>query len=91
LSGDDQHPRHARTVKELKAAGFNYGQAEAATRAVAKGRDIDLSNLATKADLATHQSRIGRTESGTHQMVGIGCAQIAAIITIFKLFSGTHP
>ena len=39
-------------VKDLKAAGFNDDQAEAVTRAVAKGRDIDLSNLATKADLA---------------------------------------
>lgn len=38
-------------VKDLKAAGFNDDQAEAVTRALSKARDIDLSNLATKADL----------------------------------------
>jgi hypothetical protein len=38
-------------VKELKAAGFTDEQAEAVTRAVRRGQDIDLSNLATKSDI----------------------------------------
>jgi phage I-like protein len=39
-------------VKDLKAAGFTDDQAEAVTRAVKQGREIDFSDLATKADLA---------------------------------------
>ncbi|WP_149540613.1 coiled-coil domain-containing protein [Siccirubricoccus phaeus] len=39
-------------VKELQAAGFTEAQAEAVTRAVRKGQEIDFSDLATKADLA---------------------------------------
>jgi hypothetical protein len=39
-------------VKELKAAGFSDEQAEAVTRVVRRAQDIDLSDLATKADLA---------------------------------------
>jgi hypothetical protein len=38
-------------VKELKAAGFTDDQAEAVTRVVRRAQDIDLSSLATKADL----------------------------------------
>jgi len=40
-------------VKELQAAGFTEAQAEAVTRAVRKGQDIDFSDLATKADFQT--------------------------------------
>jgi hypothetical protein len=36
-------------VKDLKAAGFTDDQAEAVTRAVKHAREIDLSDLATKA------------------------------------------
>lgn len=39
-------------VKELTKAGFTEAQAEAVTRAVKKGQDVDLAHLATKADLA---------------------------------------
>ncbi len=39
-------------VKELQAAGFTEGQAAAVSRVVLQVRNIDLSNLATKADLA---------------------------------------
>lgn len=38
-------------VKDLKAAGFTDDQAEAVTRAVKQAREIDFSDLATKADL----------------------------------------
>jgi hypothetical protein len=83
-------------VKDLKAAGFNDDQAEAVTRAVAKGRDIDLSYLATKADLANSvaQHRTEMTELKADLIkwvVGIAFAQIATIVAILKLFPGGHP
>lgn len=42
-------------AKDLRAAGFTEDQAEAVTRAVRKSHDVDLSNLATKADLENHR------------------------------------
>src|SRR5690242_13775379 len=47
ISGLDTHE----TVKRLTAAGFTDAQAEAVTAAVKSAVDLDLSNLATKADL----------------------------------------
>jgi hypothetical protein len=81
-------------VKDLKAAGFNDDQAEAVTRAVAKGRDIDLSNLATKADLANFATKTDLAELKADLIkwvVGIAFAEIATIIAILKLFPGGHP
>jgi hypothetical protein len=46
-------------VKDLKAAGFTDDQAEAVTRAVKQAREIDLSDLAAKADLATLATKDG--------------------------------
>jgi hypothetical protein len=43
-------------VKDLKAAGFTDDQAEAVTRAVKNARDIDLSDVATKADLKSEMA-----------------------------------
>jgi hypothetical protein len=43
-------------VKELQAAGFSEAQAEAVTRAVRKGQDLDLSGLATAAALERHDA-----------------------------------
>jgi hypothetical protein len=40
------------TVKDLTAAGFTDAQAEALTQALRHVQQIDLSDLATKADLA---------------------------------------
>ena len=40
------------TVKDLAAAGFTDAQAEALTHALRQVQQIDLSDLATKADLA---------------------------------------
>ncbi len=39
-------------VKDLMANGFSGEQAEAVTRAVREAQNIDLSNLATKTDIA---------------------------------------
>lgn len=38
-------------VKDLQAAGFSEVQAEAVTRAVGRGQQIDISHLATKTEL----------------------------------------
>ena len=40
------------TVKDLTSAGFNEAQAEAVTRAVRAAAHVDLSDVATKHDLA---------------------------------------
>jgi hypothetical protein len=48
IGGLDTHE----TVKSLTAAGFTDAQAEALTAALKRAVDIDLSDLATKADLA---------------------------------------
>ncbi len=81
-------------VKDLKAAGFNDDQAEAVTRAVAKGRDIDLSSPATKADLANFATKTDLAELKADLIkwvAGIAFAKIATIIAILKLFPGGHP
>ena len=72
-------------VKDLKASGFSDDQAEAVTRAVTKARDIDLSNLATKTDLAELKADMIKW------VVGIAFAQIATIVAVVKLFPGAHP
>jgi len=48
VTGPDTHER----VKRLTSVGFSGEPAEALTAAMRQGQDIDLSNLATKADLA---------------------------------------
>jgi hypothetical protein len=81
-------------VKDLKAAGFNDDQAEAVTRALTKARDIDLSNLATKADQANFATKTDLAELKADLIkwvVGIAFAQIATIVAIVKLFPGAHP
>jgi hypothetical protein len=90
-------------VKDLKAAGFTDEQAEAVTRAVKQAEDIDLSNLATKIDLAglrsasnTEFARL-RTEMADMRaelikwVVGVGFAQVATILAVLRLFPGAHP
>jgi hypothetical protein len=53
LTGLDTHE----LVKDLKAAGFTDDQAEAVTRAVKHVREIDFSDLATKADMANFTTK----------------------------------
>jgi hypothetical protein len=72
-------------VKDVKAAGFNDDQDEAVTRALTKARDIDLTNLATKTDLAELKADLVKW------VVGIAFAEIATIIAILKLFPAGHP
>jgi|HubBroStandDraft_1064217.scaffolds.fasta_scaffold278426_2 hypothetical protein len=52
-------------VRGLKAAGFTDEQAEAVTRLVRDSRIIDLSNLATKTDLAPLATKVEQVETKT--------------------------
>jgi hypothetical protein len=79
-------------VKELKAAGFTDEQAEAVTRAVRRAQDIDLSNLATKQDIAQLRTEMAELRAELIKwVVGIAFAQTATIIAILRLFPGVHP
>jgi hypothetical protein len=61
-------------VKELKAAGFTDEQAEAVTRQLRRVQDIDLSNLATKTDLAAVATKVDLAAAATK-------ADLAAVAT----------
>lgn len=70
-------------VKELKAAGFTDEQAEAVTRVVRRAQDVDLSNLATRTDLAETTAEIRKWMVGTlgvQTMVIVG-----AVVTLVRL------
>ena len=60
-------------VKDLKASGFTDKQAEAVTRAVRLAQDLDLSNVATKTDLAQVELRLIKW------VIGVGVAAALAI------------
>lgn len=60
-------------VKDLKASGFTDAQAEAVTRAVRLAQDLDLSNVATKTDLAEVELRLIKW------VIGVGIAAFIAI------------
>jgi hypothetical protein len=84
------------TVKELTAAGFTDAQAEALTHALRQVQQIDLSDLATKGDIALLRSemdtKLAELKAEIIRWVfGIGLAQIAAIVALIKLLPGPHP
>ena len=60
-------------VKDLKASGFTDEQAEAVTRAVRLAQDFDISNLATKTDLAELELRLIKW------LIGVGIAAALAV------------
>lgn len=60
-------------VKDLKASGFTDDQAEAVTRAVRLARDFDVSNLATKTDIAEVELRLIKW------VIGVGIAAVLAV------------
>jgi hypothetical protein len=90
-------------VKDLKAAGFTDEQAEAVTRAVKQAQDVDLSNLATKTDLAELRTELAELRAGTKTdlaelraelikwVVGVGFAQVAMTLAVLRLFPAAHP
>jgi len=95
------------TVKDLTAAGFSDAQAEALTSALRQVQQIDLSDLATKTDIADLRREIKadnallRAEMDTklaelkaeiiRWVFGIAIAQGASILAILKLFPSVHP
>ncbi len=80
------------TVKRLIAAGFTDAQAEAVTAAVKQALDIDLSNLATKSDIADVRREMADMKAELVKwVVGVGFAQAATISAVLKLFPSGHP
>ena len=80
------------TVKRLTAAGFTDAQAEALTAAVKQALDIDLSNLATKSDIADVRREMAEMKAELVKwVVGVGFAQVATIVAVLKLFPSGHP
>jgi hypothetical protein len=76
------------TVKDLTAAGFTDAQAEALAYALRQAQQIDLSELATKSDLAR-----GLAETKTELvkwMVGMTFAGVGTLLAIPKFFAGGH-
>ena len=74
-------------AKELKAAGFNDEQAEALSTVVRRSQDLDLSHLATKADLFELKSEILKWVLGAMGLQTV--AILGAVLAIVR--AGTHP
>lgn len=76
-------------VKDPKASGFTDAQAEAVTHAVRLAQDLDLSNLATKTDLAELELRLIK------RVIGVGVAAALAvggmIWTATQVLLHAHP
>jgi basic membrane lipoprotein Med (substrate-binding protein (PBP1-ABC) superfamily) len=80
------------TVKNLTAAGFTDAQAEALTAAVKQAVDVDLSNIATKTDIADVRREMADMKAELVKwVVGVGFAQVATILAVLKLFPAAHP
>jgi hypothetical protein len=80
------------TVKSLTAAGFTDAQAEALTAVVKQALDIDLSNIATKTDIADVRREMADVKAELVKwVVGVGFAQVATILAVLKLFPTAHP
>jgi hypothetical protein len=80
------------TVKRLTAAGFTDAQAEALTAVVKHAVDIDLTNLATKTDVADLRREMADVKAELVKwVVGVGFAQVAMILAVLKLFPAVHP
>jgi hypothetical protein len=68
------------TGKSLTAAGLTKAQAEALTAAVKPAVDIDLSNIATKTDIAELRREMSEMKAEFAKwVVGVGFAQVATI------------
>jgi hypothetical protein len=70
-------------VKHLTSVGFSDEQAEALTGALRQAQDIDLSNLATKADLAAVKADVAALAASMK-------ADIAALAASTKADLATH-
>ncbi len=76
-------------VKRLVAAGFPEPQAEAVTDVVWESRQFDLSNLATKTDIAELKASIAESRADLLKwVIGLLLVQGGAVITLIKLLPG---
>jgi len=67
-------------VKDLTATGFTDAQAEAVTRAVRLAREFDISNLASKTDIADLRREIAEVELRLIKwVIGTGVAAVIAL------------
>ena len=75
-------------AKDLRTAGFTDAQAEALTRAVRKAQNLDISNLATKADLqatkADLQAEIASVKTELRAEIASVKAELRAEIALFR-------
>ena len=80
------------TVKSLTAAGCTDAQAEALTAVVKQALDIDLSNIATRTDIADVRREMAEVRAELVKwVVGVRFAQVATILAVLKLFPAAHP
>ena len=90
-----------RAARRLKEAGASDAVAEAIAETIREGRELDLSQLATKADLAMLDAKIAATELRLLKwMIGVGVAAVIAVVgalsgviwtaTQVLLHAGTH-
>jgi hypothetical protein len=62
------------------------------TAAVKQAVDIDLSNIATKTDIADLRREMAEIEAELVKwVVGVGFAPVASILAVLKLFPAAHP
>jgi hypothetical protein len=61
-------------------------------RSLKQAVDVDLSNIATKTDIAGLRREITETNAELVKwVVGVGFAQVATIFSVLKLFPAAHP
>ena len=91
-AGLDTH----RIVKRLRDAGASEELAETVTDVLREARELDLSQLATKADLAEVKADIRRELADARAelvkwMFGIAAGQLGLLFAFLKLFPGGTP
>ena len=91
-AGLDTH----RIVKRLRDAGASEQLAETVTDVLREARELDLSQLATKADLAEVKADIRRELADARAelvkwMFGIAAGQLGLLFAFLKLFPGEAP
>lgn len=85
-----------RAAKRLKGLGFGEDQAEGVADILRESRELDLSHLATKADLADVRREITETKAEIVKWtVGVGLVQglalVGAVIAILRFLPGGPP
>jgi hypothetical protein len=71
-------------VKHLTSVGFSEAQAEALTGALRQSQDIDLSDLATKADLAAVKADVAAVRADLTSLAATTKADVAALAVSMK-------